>query len=395
MNTAKLNKMLDAYYKDFDSNWAEEDYKWKEIKTFQNEFTLNSAPKDFLSVLKKSIDGSSNLVASMHYYPYRDLEVLTEKFPEDVQKALEILFDEEEEISNRIEKYTDAINLIKEKEGKNNTAYAKDRRFISTLLFFKYPEKYTIYKYTEDLKFCEEYELGIQIKVGIPDFIHKAKSITEAVAAHLEDNRQDILKKYREKLKDKNYYQDENLLLLAQNVIWYATTYKHDEVEETPEPEIVFSHGILKGSQYKAHPKDKGEYTDYIKEAKKYSKTGITGEDLVMNIENKKLKAIGKTAIWKSKDEGDGLGYDILSYNDDGSERYIEVKTTNGAENTMFFITATELEACKKYGENYYLYRVFKEKDKWQISWYRGKEVEALCNCPSQYAVVAGSKSKH
>lgn len=42
---------------------------------------------------------------------------------------------------------------------------------------------------------------------------------------------------------------------------------------------------------------------------------------------------------WTSAAEGDGAGYDIASFEPDGRERLIEVKTTNGWERTPFHIS--------------------------------------------------------
>jgi len=36
-------------------------------------------------------------------------------------------------------------------------------------------------------------------------------------------------------------------------------------------------------------------------------------------------------------------GYDVASFNADGSRRLIEVKTTNGGISTSFFVTANEV----------------------------------------------------
>ena len=46
---------------------------------------------------------------------------------------------------------------------------------------------------------------------------------------------------------------------------------------------------------------------------------------------------------WTSDEMGDGAGFDIASFDIDGKERLIEVKTTNGWERTPFHITANEL----------------------------------------------------
>ncbi|MBZ9743578.1 MULTISPECIES: DUF3883 domain-containing protein [unclassified Mesorhizobium] len=46
--------------------------------------------------------------------------------------------------------------------------------------------------------------------------------------------------------------------------------------------------------------------------------------------------------------DGDGAGYDILSFETDGSDRLIEVKTTNGWERTPFHITRNELAVAEE-----------------------------------------------
>lgn len=55
--------------------------------------------------------------------------------------------------------------------------------------------------------------------------------------------------------------------------------------------------------------------------------------------------------------EGDGAGYDIASFELDGSPRFIEVKATKGAANTDFFVSANEVEFTSKHRSAYYLYR--------------------------------------
>jgi len=46
---------------------------------------------------------------------------------------------------------------------------------------------------------------------------------------------------------------------------------------------------------------------------------------------------------WTSVQDGDGHGFDIASFETDGRERLIEVKTTNGWERTPFHISRNEL----------------------------------------------------
>lgn len=60
--------------------------------------------------------------------------------------------------------------------------------------------------------------------------------------------------------------------------------------------------------------------------------------------------------------EGDGTGYDIMSFNPDGSLRYVEVKTTTGGKGTPFIMTINELKFSQEFAHNYHLYRVYNLK---------------------------------
>ena len=75
---------------------------------------------------------------------------------------------------------------------------------------------------------------------------------------------------------------------------------------------------------------------------------GRAGEQRVLAHERATLLAAGRTALaeqirWVSELDGDGAGYDIRSFETDGSSRLIEVKTTNGWERSPFHITRNEL----------------------------------------------------
>lgn len=56
---------------------------------------------------------------------------------------------------------------------------------------------------------------------------------------------------------------------------------------------------------------------------------------------------------------GDHEGYDILSFEENGSERLIEVKTTKYGKETPFFVTRNEVSVSETNASQYYLYRMF------------------------------------
>ena len=60
-----------------------------------------------------------------------------------------------------------------------------------------------------------------------------------------------------------------------------------------------------------------------------------------------------------SKTKGDGLGFDILSFEANGQERFIEVKSTAFGKETPFFITRGEVAFAKEHEDQFQLYRLF------------------------------------
>jgi len=60
-----------------------------------------------------------------------------------------------------------------------------------------------------------------------------------------------------------------------------------------------------------------------------------------------------------SRTLGDHLGYDIVSFEADGRERLIEVKTTRFGAMTPFFTSRNEVSVSAKRDAQYQLYRLF------------------------------------
>ncbi len=91
---------------------------------------------------------------------------------------------------------------------------------------------------------------------------------------------------------------------------------------------------------------------------------GFAGEEFVLRLEQARLVSLGCERLAAniqhvSRTRGDGLGYDILSYETDSRERLIEVKTTKYPKETPFFVSRNEVEVSKLEEDRYQLYRVF------------------------------------
>jgi len=90
---------------------------------------------------------------------------------------------------------------------------------------------------------------------------------------------------------------------------------------------------------------------------------GKAGESFVLELERKQLAKADRSDLarkvrWVAAEDGDGAGYDILSFEPTGEERLIEVKTTNGAAKTPFFLTRNEHETASARADLWRLYRV-------------------------------------
>jgi hypothetical protein len=96
----------------------------------------------------------------------------------------------------------------------------------------------------------------------------------------------------------------------------------------------------------------------------KNRKLGLAGEQLVLKAERKHLQDSGcdelaNKLVHVSVIEGDSAGYDIRSYNVDGTTRHIEVKTTQGPAANAFFLSPNEVRFSEENPNTFVLVRVY------------------------------------
>ena len=102
---------------------------------------------------------------------------------------------------------------------------------------------------------------------------------------------------------------------------------------------------------------------DYLKSSRQNIELGLSGELYVIEYEKKFLIEKGRQdladkIIHSSQISGDYVGYDILSFNEFGQIKYIEVKTSEKGYQSDFFLTKNELDKITILG-NYFIYRIF------------------------------------
>jgi len=125
-------------------------------------------------------------------------------------------------------------------------------------------------------------------------------------------------------------------------------------IRETPE---------LTRRQYRAR------HIDYFERETRNRSLGSAGEELVVRIEQgrlirEKASALAEKVEWISKTAGDGAGFDVLSFDASGKERFIEVKTTTFGKETPFYASRNEVSFSSDFRAQYHLYRLFEFRDR-------------------------------
>ena len=104
---------------------------------------------------------------------------------------------------------------------------------------------------------------------------------------------------------------------------------------------------------------------DFAERDARNRQMGKLSEQFVCDLERYRLKMAGRDdlaqrVVWASQDIGDGLGFDILSFDEaDDSERMLEVKATGLGKFFPFYVTANELRCSADIPDQFQLFRVF------------------------------------
>lgn len=129
-------------------------------------------------------------------------------------------------------------------------------------------------------------------------------------------------------------------------------------LEEAPKKETLFQEPEMVYRPVKVN---------YLEVEQANQRIGQVGEKIALEYERWRLVHEGKESLadkieWVSQTQGDGLGFDILSRNANGTDRYIEVKSTKLSKEAPFYFSALEYEFSKRTSSSFFLYRVFNLK---------------------------------
>ncbi len=151
---------------------------------------------------------------------------------------------------------------------------------------------------------------------------------------------------------------------------------------QVSEPEAIYKRNPIK--------------INYLEREQNNRNLGNSGEELVLEYEKWHLIRSGKEKFaeqirWISKEEGDGAGFDILSKQLNGKDKYIEVKTTKLGKETPFYFSRNELDFSQEHSSNFHLYRLFNFEDDAKM-FIRNGGLDTICHVtPINYrAVIKG-----
>jgi len=184
-------------------------------------------------------------------------------------------------------------------------------------------------------------------------------------------------------ITDKNgiirlYLKENNLEVSKDEITAEIIIENENEKPDVVDDNLVLDTNIPRKRKTSKIAKPYIRKNDKISNLKEYEKkldNGYLAECLVYEHEQNKLidagrEDLAKQVKWISRDDGDGFGYDIKSYEIDTSGKvktiYIEVKSTSSSLSADFEMSSREYKFAKEHmrKKDYKLYRVSKRNNK-------------------------------
>jgi len=134
---------------------------------------------------------------------------------------------------------------------------------------------------------------------------------------------------------------------------------------------------------------------DYVAVEARNAQLGRAGEEFAIRLERARLIAAGRERLAERVEHvavsrGDAEGYDVLSFDTQGRERLIEVKTTAYGMYTPFYVSPNELAVSKREAGAYHVYRLYDFRQAPRLFMLRGAIDRVAALEPSQFRARVG-----
>ena len=374
-----LRHIIQAYISHWNDINEKEVYKWFAIRHFQDSFFQNNVP--FAERLKKSLEKTVNLLVAPRYFAKEVLIEVAEDKPTDAEAMINALFDESKPLKERVLAYQSDFGKLMKKMteeghsdwyGRINLQTFQDVHAISVYLAMRFPKKYYIYKYSIFKDFSNIVGYNIQNGNAVDRFI-EFNELCNLVKKELLSEI-GFISYYDSWMKD-NSFDDSNYNLLTQDFIYSAARHlNHNSYKDKKKPiektVIQVEADEFSYIDSRIPQSFKGNLNvDYAKKDNLFRSLGLLGEKWAITYEQERLNKLGIDYQVRHASilDGDGIGYDIKSVEDDGiTPRYIEVKTTTGNISQPFYYSDNELAFSELNSGNYYVYRIYNFKGETQ-----------------------------
>lgn len=160
MDYVALKQIISDYKSNFSRIREEEDYKWKAVQHFQENWQIDV--ENFAEMLKISLNKTHNLLA-VGSFPRDTICEMAKWEPEKVKTLFIKLYDEKVDVTERIESflldaeiiYNMIIDSKKEVSKTFKRGCQQDAKAVTVYLLLRYPEKYYIYKWNKYKLFAD------------------------------------------------------------------------------------------------------------------------------------------------------------------------------------------------------------------------------------------------
>lgn len=234
----RLKDVLAQYKQSFVSTqWGNEKYKWEAVKWFQDNWDVNAS--DFPEMLSRSLDKTFNLLASNNNFPKGMIVGFAKAAPEEVRAMFIALFDESQDVFERMNAFKMQSSILLEKYGNGAAQHYQYENAISTYLWLRYPDKYYIYKFGEVKTVSSELESDYRFKKGAyADNIRNFLRLYDEISAALKEDTE-LMNLFQSQLTD-TCYPDPELKTLTIDVGFYISRLYSQENAEKAEAAAWF-----------------------------------------------------------------------------------------------------------------------------------------------------------
>lgn len=258
-NKSILEKVLAQYKQDFVlTQWKNENYKWKAVKQFQDNWDVNAS--DFSDMLSLSLEKTYNLLASANNFPKGMMSEFAKAAPEEVRAMFIALFDESRDVFERMDEFKHQSSVLLEKYGNGAAQHYQYENAISTYLWLRYPDKYYIYKFSEVKTVASELESDYQFRKGAyAENIRNFLNLYDEISAALKEDAE-LVNLLHSHLTD-DCYPDPELKTLTIDVGFYISrVFLQKNIDAPTRPSLNYAVPSVEEANLPLHDDEKCNY---------------------------------------------------------------------------------------------------------------------------------------